>query len=101
MQTKYGVFNIELGGYVFYETKEQALSAFWCNVIATVKSHYHNTAYSTVIVNDDGTETWYNDSGEAIEKIQTAEEIKNLLEYAKISTSRILEKDEIIKVEIL
>lgn len=83
MNTKYAVYNAVTGENVFYDTQEDALLAFWQNVMSFAVSHFHNTAYTVVETNDDGSETWYNDKNEEIQKPKTAKQIQFMLENMK------------------
>lgn len=96
MTTKYGVYNPQKGEYDLFKTKEEALEAFWLRVIATAKEHYHNTAYTTIHYNEDGTETWLNESEQEINKKRTLNEIKAILKHEQ---TEILAKAQQVKVE--
>lgn len=76
---KYGVFDNNTGLYTFVETKDEALRLFWSNVVAVARTHFHGTAYVTVIQNENGTETWLNDAGEEIDRPRTPAEIEALI----------------------
>lgn len=79
MTTKYAVYNPHTGLNDMYETKEEALQAFWLIAINFVIPMVHNTAYMTVQVNEDGSETWFNDSEQEIQRPLTPEEIQTLV----------------------
>ena len=79
MTTKYAVYSATTGENTLYDTKEQALQAFWTNVVNFAKSHYYNTAYMVVEQNPDGSATWYNDKNQEIDRPMTAAEIENIL----------------------
>jgi hypothetical protein len=85
MNTKYAVYDAKNGENIMYNTKEEALDAFWVGVISFAKKHFHNTAYMTVQYNEDGTETWFNDSNIEIDRPKTKEELAELLNLSKIS----------------
>lgn len=79
MTTKYAVYDPTTGENKFYDTKDEALQNFWVTVISHAKSYFHGTAYTTVIFNDDGSQTWKNDNDEDIEKPKTPKEIEELI----------------------
>jgi hypothetical protein len=85
MITKYAIYDARNGENIIYDTKEEAIDAFWAHVISIAKKDFHNTAYMTVQQNEDGTEIWYNDNNNEIERPKTKEEIKELLKGPKIS----------------
>jgi hypothetical protein len=85
MITKYAVYEATNGENTLYDTKEEAIEAFWVNVIALAKSNYHNTAYMVVEQNEDGSETWFNDNNKEIENPKTvAEKLKLLIKKPNI-----------------
>lgn len=98
MTKKFGVYNANKGEYDFYDTQEKALEAFWVNVVATARSHYHNTAYTVISQNEDGSETWFNDNNQEIEKTKTAQEIKELIDKSR---GKGLPLDKRMKVGVL
>ena len=79
MIRKYAVYSAITGENIIYDTKEEALQAFWTNVVSFAKSHFHNTAYTIVQQNEDGSETWFNDQNQEIEKPMSDQEIENLI----------------------
>ena len=79
MTNKYAVYNANNGENTLYDTKEQALQAFWGNVVAFAKSHFNNTAYMVVRQNDDGSETWFNDNNQEIDRPLSTDEIEAVL----------------------
>ena len=83
MTKKYVVYKPLTGENISYETKEDALQAFWKDVVGFALSYHHNTAYTVVEKNEDGSETWYNDNNQEIQKPLTAEEIEQLIENAR------------------
>lgn len=83
MTTKYAVYNPMVGESVFFETKEEAILNFWNFAIEVAKSHFHNTAYMIVEVNEDGSETWCNEDNQEIQRPKTEEEILAIYEAAK------------------
>lgn len=83
MTTKYAVFNPTTGENVLYDTKEEAIEVFWITVISIARSHLHNTSYMVVEQNEDGSETWFNDNNQEIERPRTAAEMLALLERYK------------------
>lgn len=76
MTTKYAVYNPHTGLNDMYETKEEALQAFWLIAVNYAVQTMHNTAYMTVQVNEDGSETWFNDNEQEISRPLTTEEIE-------------------------
>lgn len=90
MTTKYAVYNATSGENVLYDTKDEALQAFWTNVVAFAKSHFHDTAYMVVEQNENGTETWYNDQNQEIDKPMTSSEILELIRIANPTPVEIL-----------
>jgi len=85
MELKYAIYDAKNGENIIYDTKEEAIDAFWIHVISVAKKDFHNTAYMTVQLNEDGTETWFNDSNNEIERPKTRAEIAELLNLSKIS----------------
>jgi hypothetical protein len=65
-----------------YDTKAEALQAFWVNVVVFAKTHFHNTSYMVVEQNENGTETWFNDYNQEIDKPMTPEEIEAIINFA-------------------
>lgn len=103
MSTKYAVYFASIGENKLYDTKELALEAFWNQVIELALSHCHNTAYMVVEQNGDGAETWYNDKNEEISRPKSREEIKQLIEKARLANReavKISERD-VTPVEVL
>ena len=87
MNTKYAVYSAETGLNTLYDTKQEAVDAFWVNVVALAKSHFHNTAYMVVEQNEGGTETWFNDNNQEIERPLTAAEKEAILEKHRAKTA--------------
>jgi hypothetical protein len=67
MKIKYAVYDAITGENTLYDSKEQALEAFWAYVVALAKSHFNNSAYTVVEQYEDGTEKWFNDNNQEIE----------------------------------
>ena len=84
MTTKYAVYNPMSGENIVFETKEEAILNFWNFAIQIARSHFHNTAYMVVETNEDGSETWYNDDNQEIERPKTQEEILAIYEASKV-----------------
>ena len=82
MTFKYATYNVN-GENTLHDTKEEALQAFWSNVVAFAKSHFHNSAYMVIQQNEDGTETWFNDNNQEIDKPLTFEEIEAMINFAE------------------
>lgn len=82
MTIKFSVYNAQTGENTLYDTKEEALQAFWVNVINFAKSHFHNTAYMIVEQNDDGSETWSNDGNKIIDNPKGSQEIEEMMSCA-------------------
>jgi len=82
---KYSVYNPYTGENILFENKDQALQEFWKIVVAFAKSHMHNTAYSVIEQNSDGSEKWYNDNNQEIDRPKTANEIMQLIENARLT----------------
>lgn len=76
MITKYSVINPTNGENVLYDTKEEALAAFWDLVMYMVNMHFHNTPYVLVDIDDNGVETWRNVDGEEVIRPLTPEEME-------------------------
>lgn len=93
--TKYAVYDAATGTNNLYDTKDEALQSFWAYVVAIARSNFHGTAYTVVEQHEDGTETWYNDGNEEIDKSQTSAEIE-----AAIKKVRLLQHEK-TAVEIL
>lgn len=87
MNTKYAVINPFNGQNVMYDTKEEALNAFWELVMYTVRTHFHNTPYVKIDINEDGSETWYNDNNQELIKPLTLEETIELYNKTKRLTN--------------
>lgn len=83
MTKKYAVYDTSTGENSIYQTKEEALQAFWKNVVSFAISYFHNTPYTVIETNADGSETWYNDKNEEIQKPLTAEEIEQQIENTR------------------
>ena len=81
MTIKYATYNID-GKNTIHDTKEEALRVFWSSVVLFAKSHFNNTAYMVVEQNEDGSETWYNDNNQEIDKPLTEAEIEEILNFA-------------------
>ena len=75
----YAVFDCNTGEYTRVATQEEALQLFWSRVVEVARTHFHGTAYVTVIQNENGTETWLNDAGEEIDRPRTPAEIEALI----------------------
>lgn len=87
MATKYAVYDPTTGENTQVDTKEDAMQLFWMRMISLAKPYFHDTAYMTVEVNDEtGTETWYNDVGNIVDRPKTAAEIGALLETQTMMT---------------
>ena len=80
MTTKYAVYDARSGENIIYNTKEEALQAFWVNVVDFAKSHFHNTAYTAIETDENGIEIWYNDNNQEIDKPMTAADIEEFVE---------------------
>lgn len=85
MNTKYAVYNMEDGTNTLYDTKEMAVDAFWKNVVSLARSHAHNTAYMVVEQYEDGSEKWYNDNNQEIDRPQSLEERLNRMQLNNIT----------------
>ena len=79
MVTKYGVYNPSTGLITQYDTKEDALQAFWQNVIGIAKNYWHDCAYTIIQIDENGVETWFTDDNQEISKPRTAEEIEAMM----------------------
>lgn len=82
MATKYAVYDAKNGKNIIYNTKEEALQAFWVNVVGFAKSHFHNTAYTVIETDENGIETWFNDNNQEINKPMTAADIEEMISFA-------------------
>jgi len=80
MITKYAVYNPLTGENELYETKDEALVRFWSIVVEFARSYMHGTAYTVIEQHDDGTETWYNDQNQEIDKTKTTQEIEEFIQ---------------------
>jgi hypothetical protein len=83
MIIKYAVYDAVNGGNTLYNTKDEALLAFWSNVVNLAKTHFHNTAYAIVEQNDDGSEIWKNDNNQEIDLPRNSAEVQAMLDFAK------------------
>ena len=79
MITKYAVYNATSGENILYDSRDEAIQAFWANVVNFAKSQFHDTAYTVVEQHEDGTETWYNDQNQEIDKPKTISEIEEII----------------------
>jgi hypothetical protein len=86
MITQYAVYDAKTNRTNFYDTKEEAVHAFWTNVVSFARTYYHNTAYMVVEKNDDGSQKWYNDRMTVIDAPKTQEEIEQLILEAQKTT---------------
>ena len=77
MITKYAVYDASTGCNVIYDNKNEALQAFWVNVVYTAMNFYHNTPYMIVEIDENGLETWKTISEEIITKPVSEAEIEN------------------------
>ena len=84
MTKKYAVYDAVSGTNMLFDTKEEALQAFWAYVVEIARKTFHNNAYTIVEQNADNTETWYNDNNEEIDKAQTPAEIENAIKRARL-----------------
>lgn len=80
---KYATYNPFTGENTLHDSKELALQAFWSLLINHVKRMGLETAYTTVEILEDGSEKWYNDNNQEIERPRTATEIEALLQSAR------------------
>lgn len=78
MIKKYGVIDLENGETTIIDTKEEAIKLFVERMINFSLPYFHNTPFISIEFNDDGTETWYNESEQEIDKILTYSEIEKL-----------------------
>jgi hypothetical protein len=77
-KTSYAVFHPLTGSIAKMETEEEAIQKFVDNLIELAIEHFHDCCYSTVITNDDGSETWNPNSKTEIttyEKINTIHDL--------------------------
>ena len=93
MSTQYATFNHKLGTYDYHSSVEGALECYINMLIDFIKDPYFNTIYSTVIKNDDGSETWKNENGD-ITKIITHKDFSRSLQGR-------LDASLLTKVEVL
>lgn len=84
---KYGVLSHTNGGFTFFDSKEEAIEEFWKRMIAIGYEHMQHTCYVTVEKNEDGTETWYNESDKEIDKILSTEEQEELIRKTLLEIS--------------
>lgn len=66
MTLKYKLFNPNNGEYTEYISKEELAVGLAEAAYNLYLSYTHNSPYSVVIQNDDGSETWQNPQGETI-----------------------------------
>lgn len=65
-QKIYAVFNGDTGEYTRVNTIDECLDKVVQNAYLMLMHYTHDSPYSVVQINDDGTETWYSASGEEI-----------------------------------
>lgn len=93
MVKKYGVYDSELGITIVVDTEDEAVELFWKKMIKFSYPFFHNTSYVSIDYNDDGTEIWYNDNNNVIDKILTKEEKLNLIELSKTKVEDIFDNE--------
>lgn len=76
MKINYAVYNPLTGCNEEVETKGEAMNLFWKIALDIALPYFHSTAYSIVHKNDDGTESWFNES---YELMGIGEEVKKML----------------------
>lgn len=74
---KYAVFNPITGETNIVTTKEEAMQLFWTRMLQFTLPHFHNTPYTIITENEDGSETWQNINGQEVDKPLTQEEMLN------------------------
>lgn len=89
MIKKYGVILPSSGETTIVSTKEEAINLFWERMVEFSFPYFHNTFYVSIDYNDDGTETWYNESEDEIDKILSIQERDELI---KLSAQKIKTK---------
>lgn len=83
MTKQYIVFDAATGKNNRYDTKEEAIEAFWKNVIKFAKSHFNNNVYLVAETMPNGAERWYNDKNQEIDRPMTPQEIEALIEKVR------------------
>jgi hypothetical protein len=66
MQIKYAVLNPSTGEYTYKDTLEEILEATATCALDFYNLHTHNSPFTTIEVNEDGSEVWKNQQGETI-----------------------------------
>lgn len=66
MKTQYAVYNPSTGENVKYETIDEALDSVLILSLELFKSYSHNTLFTFVDIEEDGTEKWYNQENQDI-----------------------------------
>lgn len=83
MIVKFAVYDAQTGVNTLYDTKEEAIQHFWANVINFAKSNFHNTAYVVVEQNEDGSERWFTDDNQEIDKPANNKNVEEMLRFAE------------------
>ena len=75
MQTKYAVYDPSENKYFYFETKDEAIKYFWKAMFNFSYCYFHNTPFSVVEINDDGSESWKSADGSDMENPTLPQEI--------------------------
>lgn len=77
---KYAVKNPYASDYKFFDTREEAVTIACEYAYQLINVHTHGFPYTMVIFNDDGSQTWYNPSGDELTFPEEYKEyIRNLI----------------------
>ena len=77
------VYDANTGQNITYDTQEEALEAFWKNVVKLARHNFYNTAYMVIEEKENGAKRFYNDGNQEIDRPITTEEIESLIEKVR------------------
>lgn len=79
MTVKFVVYNPVSGMPSLYDTKDEALTAFWNIVVGYIYQYMGKTAYTRVEISEDGSETYFNDQEDEINFHMTVPQIEEMI----------------------
>lgn len=83
MNTVYLVYNPLTGDSSSYNTKDEALEAFWNIVVSFALQYMNGTPYTIIEQLGDGIEKCYTDKNQEIQSPWTSEEIEAIIEKSR------------------
>lgn len=93
MKEKFGVYHPQTGETIIVSSKEEAINLFYKFMIDFSREFFHNTMYLTIVENDDGTVTHYNDGNE-VDRILSPAELEALWKEAEDMQAQYLPSKE-------